>query len=886
MKKRSVVCVLLALCSNLCLAETIYKMDEILCNPQDFSCVDMDGNNLSGTAQMFSKTGELVQEIKFENGKKMGEPIYYENGKPVAFDDEMIRKKYNDIRDAKNSYLLDLSVGTLQNAILHNVHYDNIPFPEISNQGLAEYFNKQIKGSLEGNTITETAQGENITYSFFGKSDCTKIGECYVIVDVNAGELPNKIWDVDNQDADQFKIPLIRYSSFAKQLHVVNLLESAKNDQTTPIMQDGIAYIKTIDGLLHRCDDSGAIFTLTKEECDKCPHRHMSYDGYCTSCKIDDDLKYETEYLQKIRNILLPEIRQYMKRSAEAKIIKLDKSTVYSGSITIGADGSLSGGMGYKDKESYAHLAPSVLRFYEPFPEKLYKHYNELKFDILYTKDLQEVQYSCHQTRYDDIREQQADCERAVNYVFENGICKKQSTMTQEARHQQKEAGEMRIATFSNGLADCETKNNLVTTPEECAKCPHRRMINGSCRYYKLDDILEKETDYLKQVEDVVLQFMFVPKDVKQDRRYVAFFDLMPDGTTNGIGYEGDAHFFSKQWFEKKNIRFPEFPQILNENYYQVRFQFICEEGKCALEYAEHQAHKKDSEEVRRKKCESVEGSIFRNGKCEVSPLMQQPKKKITIDGVSYDCNESFGRLQVDEETCSQCPNRAVNTIEFTTRTEKYCKIKYCLGGEMQNGDFPNASCVECDRNFPLLVSADECAKCPNREMDKQGYCQLKKDYKSDLRKECEEAGRKYVDGKCLPSEKEQQPKKQVIFEGKTYDCNKPYLDELWSSEIDRPKALCNLCENTAFKGNNRCVILYCLGKEMYRPLWNGYVGGECIPCDAPELKPLSQNECDKCPNREMYNGWCYLSTEVQKIKARTNGKTEQKKKNKRKTKK
>ena len=79
----------------------------------------------------------------------------------------------------------------------------------------------------------------------------------------------------------------------------------------------------------------------------------------------------------------------------------------------------------------------------------------------------------------------------------------------------------------------------------------------------------------------------------------------------------------------------------------------------------------------------------------------------------------------------------------------------------MQNGDFPNASCVECDRNFPLLVSADECAKCPNREMDKQGYCQLKKDYKSDLRKECEEAGRKYVDGKCLPSEKEQQPKKE-----------------------------------------------------------------------------------------------------------------------------
>ena len=494
MIKGFVVFIAFTFCSNLCLANKVYKMDEILCNPQDFSCVDMDGNNLSGTAQMFSKTGELIQEIKFENGKKVGEPIYYENGKPIALDDLLTEEKYNDIRDAKNSDELDYITGTLRNAIVHNVHYDKIPFPIVSNQGLAEYFNKQIKGTLQDNTIIETTPRKNVSYSFFGQGDCVKEDDCYVIVDVNADQLPNKLWSINDQDADQFKIPLIRYSSFAKQLHAVNLLESAKNNQTTPVMQDGIAYIKTIDGFLHGCDDLGAIFTLTKEECDKCSHRHMSYDGYCTSCEIDDNLKYETEYLQKIRDILLPEIRQYMKRSAEAKVIKLDKSTVYSGSITIGADGSLSGGMGYKDKESYAHLAPSVLRFYEPFPEKLYQHYNELKFDILYTKDLQEVEYSCHQTRYDDVREQQADCERAVNYVFENGICKKKSTMTQEAQRQQKETGKMQIATFSNGLADCETKNNLITTPEECAKCPHRRMVDGSCRYYKLPRVATMAT--------------------------------------------------------------------------------------------------------------------------------------------------------------------------------------------------------------------------------------------------------------------------------------------------------------------------------------------------------------------------------------------------------
>lgn len=201
----------------------------------------------------------------------------------------------------------------------------------------------------------------------------------------------------------------------------------------------------------------------------------------------------------------------------------------------------------------------------------------------------------------------------------------------------------------------------------------------------------------------------------------------------------------------------------------------------------------------------SISYCICENGwggnNCEVNcPNKQYPLEGLDADGnPNGSCQSCLtSSINISADNCAKCPNRFVGTI----------------GG--------HSVCVPCtydDQNWAANViraEESECAKCPNRKMV-SGKCRLKCDGIVDN-----------YSNKCYPCESN-----ESVHVANKEECAKCPNREMWDG--------------------------YCILKQDCDGFRGTY--GDCFPCDYNEEIPWSHNrlECEKCVNREQYGNYCVL---------------------------
>ena len=97
----------------------------------------------------------------------------------------------------------------------------------------------------------------------------------------------------------------------------------------------------------------------------------------------------------------------------------------------------------------------------------------------------------------------------------------------------------------------------------------------------------------------------------------------------------------------------------------------------------------------------------------------------------TIDC-KSLSAIPTTKEECSQCPNRDFGidriSIHMIEKEQDVCYLKECPDGYFFDSRHKN--CLPCDyaEQKCLDVSPEECAKCPNRQLNKYKYttqCEL-----------------------------------------------------------------------------------------------------------------------------------------------------------------
>ena len=174
-------------------------------------------------------------------------------------------------------------------------------------------------------------------------------------------------------------------------------------------------------------------------------------------------------------------------------------------------------------------------------------------------------------------------------------------------------------------------------------------------------------------------------------------------------------------------------------------------------------------------------------------------------------CTYSWGMSDISADGCAKCPNREMD------ENDEYCVLKECPSGYLKD---PYSDCYPCDSLDDIWdISAEECAKCPNRKMNEDGYyCLLS---------EC-------PDGYVFD-----------VYRERCESC-----DERESFLLESPEE-CAKCPNReidpSYEDAYICTIK--CPDNHYKDTHDQ----SCVSCDdVTATRSAKKSECDKCPNREM----------------------------------
>ena len=174
-------------------------------------------------------------------------------------------------------------------------------------------------------------------------------------------------------------------------------------------------------------------------------------------------------------------------------------------------------------------------------------------------------------------------------------------------------------------------------------------------------------------------------------------------------------------------------------------------------------------------------------------------------------CTFSWGMWDISADGCAKCPNREMD------ENDEYCVLKECPSGYLKD---PYSDCYPCDSLDDIWdISAEECAKCPNRKMSESGdYCLLH---------EC-------PDG--------------YVFDLYLERCES--CDYHYNFSLESPEE-CAKCPNReidpSYEGEYVCTTK--CPDNHYKDTHNQ----SCVSCDdVTATRNAKKSECDKCPNREM----------------------------------
>lgn len=127
--------------------------------------------------------------------------------------------------------------------------------------------------------------------------------------------------------------------------------------------------------------------------------------------------------------------------------------------------------------------------------------------------------------------------------------------------------------------------------------------------------------------------------------------------------------------------------------------------------------------------------------------------------------------------------------------------------------------CYACDNPYAFDMTAMECAKCPNREINSAGRCAVK----------------------TCPVDQPMQDQR-----GWCYDCARDF-------PIETSYEMCRRCANRRML-HNMCALKEC---PTHKPMQSIY--GYCYPCTGEDLTDveMTADQCAKCPGRTFKEGRC-----------------------------
>lgn len=194
--------------------------------------------------------------------------------------------------------------------------------------------------------------------------------------------------------------------------------------------------------------------------------------------------------------------------------------------------------------------------------------------------------------------------------------------------------------------------------------------------------------------------------------------------------------------------------------------------------------------------------------------------------GVCRSCDdENFIYLgYYSKQNCAICPNR-----HLSGSNNDYCGLK-CGEGLYADKPLTDTSgiCYSCEETININVTNvhENCAVCPNREI-KGNLC-------------------------ALPCSDPDKPMPGT--DGQCYSC-----DEV--KPLHTAQYSCSICPNR-ININYRCILPCGEGINADKPLLGA--SGNCYSCDEPtavDIRNVSVNCKETCPNREDLNGFCILNT-------------------------
>ncbi|MBR6412444.1 MAG: hypothetical protein IKS41_04720 [Alphaproteobacteria bacterium] len=228
---------------------------------------------------------------------------------------------------------------------------------------------------------------------------------------------------------------------------------------------------------------------------------------------------------------------------------------------------------------------------------------------------------------------------------------------------------------------NCDTPENIMSTPKECARCSNREMIGDAC-------------------------LLKCPSG--QNRVGYRCFAPCPDGGIHEYHTEKCLSCDELQAVATNSAE--ECSRCANRVYKSVRFHGMwgIEKGdRCVLN--------------------TCPINTFQNSRGNCVPVCS-PTAFQDRDGNCHACDELGPVKTPSEDECLKCPNR-IYTYAFTNDPSdfalaKCCILKSCPKNTLREKE--TELCHSCYDKHVISTSFEECNKCPNR-IYKDGYCHPQK---------------------------------------------------------------------------------------------------------------------------------------------------------------
>lgn len=216
-----------------------------------------------------------------------------------------------------------------------------------------------------------------------------------------------------------------------------------------------------------------------------------------------------------------------------------------------------------------------------------------------------------------------------------------------------------------------------------------------------------------------------------------------------------------------------------------------------------------------------------------LSLVIVQPVK---AEDIQEDLCTTLKGYRSTPEECAKCPNREVDKWN-------YCMLKECPENHFRNADGTCLSCNTLEAPYPRVREDAECLKCSNRTMIRT------KDMPAPecILKECPPNHVRFANGSCVSNQ---------IFTESEVGIFKPM-------EPIKNNCTCSNCE--LFEGfcmwNNKQDYEFIAVKDTDP----AYGGGSMVirNCDQIVDYKTSKNQCNMCSNRYYKDGRCYLKKDT-----------------------